>query len=181
MKLHIIVLSVMCLLVFADACGQGVVRPQRGNLIETWETANKTFKIRVTEYDERNPVVLPKYSFVFESAVNDSNHWREVMIDQTDNSIPIPKEKVQFLNDKTAYVFLKSAFAATVDGGDTWTVWDAKKNVPDWQCCNQTFIREVSISPDGKGTMALAPRFNDIKVKELHTKDYGITWTPANP
>ena len=110
-----------------------------------------------------------------------SNDWREVMIDQTDNSIPIPHDKVRFVNDQTAYLFLKSLFAATVDGGHTWAVWDAKKNVPDWECCNQAFIKDVSISTNGTGTMTLAPRFNDIKVKELQTKDYGTTWTAANP
>lgn len=181
MTLLRILIALLSIWSFLPGCARKTDTPQRGSVIETWETDNPNFKIRVTQYAEKNPILLPKYIFVFESAPTNSNDWREAMTDQTDNSIPIPKDKVRFVNDKTAYAFLKSVFAATVDSGHTWAVWDAKKNVPDWQCCNQAFIKEVSISPDGSGKMTLAPRFNDIKVKELHTKDYGTSWTATGP
>ena len=132
----------------------------------------------MTEYDEKNPVLLTKFHFVFESASLSSNDWHEIMTDQVDDDMPIPRDKVRFVNDKTAYVFLKSVFASTIDGGRTWNVWDAKKNVPDWQCCNQAYIKEVSISSNGSGVMRLAPGFNDIKVKGLVTRDYGTHWSP---
>src|SRR6266550_5739499 len=167
-----ILIALLSISSFLPGCARKTDAPQLGNVIETWETGNAKFKIRVTQYGEKHPILLPRYFFVFESAPTKSNDWQGVMTDQTDNSIPIPKDKVRFVNDKMAYVFLKSVFATTVDGGHTWMVWDAKKNVPDWQCCNQAFIRDVSISADGKGTITLAPRFNDIRTKELQTKDY---------
>jgi hypothetical protein len=172
-----ILIAVLLISSFLSSCNRRPETPQRGKTIETWETSGKTFKIRVTEYDEKNPILLTNFHFVFEAASLSSNEWHEIMEDHVDDDMPIPRDKVRFLNDQTAYVFLNSVFAATVDSGHTWKVWDAKKNVPDWQCCNQAFIKDVSITADGKGRMTLGPRFNDIKVKELHTKDYGITWT----
>jgi hypothetical protein len=69
-------------------------------------------------------------------------------------------------------------FAATINGGRSWSVWDAKKKVPSWQCCNQAFIKSVRIASDGTGEMLLSPGFNQIPVTKLNTRDFGMNWNP---
>src|SRR6266851_10444819 len=70
---------------------------QRGDrVIRAWETANKTFKIRVNEYDEQRSIVLPHYYYRFEGAGIESNGWQEIMTVRTDEDIEIPKDQVRF-------------------------------------------------------------------------------------
>jgi len=46
-------------------------------------------------------------------------------------------------------------YAFTIDGGRIWSVWDAAKDLPLWQCCNYGLIAHVDIQADGNGTMTL--------------------------
>jgi len=55
------------------------------------ETASKTFKVRVNEYDERRSIVLPHYYYSFEGSGIESNGWQEIMTVRTDENIEIPK------------------------------------------------------------------------------------------
>jgi photosystem II stability/assembly factor-like uncharacterized protein len=149
----------------------------RGRVMDTWEAANNGFKVRVIEYEEKHPVLLHRFNYVFQTSPA-ANDWREIMDTWTDDDVPIPHESVTFLTDNVGYISMGEIFAATIDGGRSWSVWDAKKEVPNWQCCNQAFIKEVHIASDGRGEMLLSPGFNQIPVTKLNTKDFGMNWNP---
>jgi hypothetical protein len=148
---------------------------ERGEVFDKWETANQSFKIRVTEYAEKNPVVLTHFFYVFEVFPAGSDGWHKITAVRTDDDIPIPRESVRFVNVKTGYFFMSSKYAVTTDTGHTWTVLDAEKDLPDWQT-NGTYIKEVQIAPDGSGTMTLPP-FAGRKGYILKTTDYGQHWS----
>src|SRR5580765_7386226 len=110
----VIVLALGCGLV---SCGLG-----RGKLVDKWETANQTFKIRITEYQENKTWFgLPGYYHVFESAVVGSADWQEVMNVRTDDPVGIPREQTAFVNDRVGYVFMGQNYAVTIDGGRSWS------------------------------------------------------------
>jgi hypothetical protein len=150
----------------------------RGRVTDNWETANNNFKVRVGAYEEKHPVTLHRFNYVFQTSTAGANDWREVMDTWMDDDIPIPHDSVRFLSDNVGSISMGEIFAATTDGGRSWSVWDAKKEVPNWQCCNQAFIKEVHIASDGGGEMLLSPGFNQIPVTKLHTKDFGMNWNP---
>jgi hypothetical protein len=154
----------------------GITKPWVGRVTETWQTQNQHFKIRVERRAERDPL-LPGAYYIFQSALPDSSQWREVMTFRHDDPNPIPRNQVRFVKDNVGYVFMGWMYAVTTDGGSTWSVWDAGKDLPNWRCCNYGLIKDVSIAPDGTGTMIL----NVIdpgrgEVPELKTKDFGKHW-----
>ena len=147
--------------------------PRRGdNAIQTWESANQGFRVRVTEYDEKSTIVLPHYYYSFEAAPKGSGDWREIVTVRVDQSIPIPREQVRFLSDRIAYLFMLGKYAVTTDGGSSWHAWDAKQSGLD-----ERFIRDLKIDPEGGGTMTLVSGSNNTDVIEFQTQDYGRTWT----
>src|SRR5262249_15580778 len=89
--------------------------------------------------DKQTSLVLSECYFVVEYAPAGTESWRELATDITDNDTPIPSDHIRFIDDMTAYVFLWRVFASTTDGGRTWSVWDAREEVPDWKCCNQAY------------------------------------------
>lgn len=153
-------------------------RPRRGDKVnERWETSNEVFKVRVTSYAEESAGFVGGAYYVFESASVESDNWREIMTFRHDDPIPIPRDQVQFLGDKTAYVFMGWMYAVTTDGGSAWSLWNAETELPKWKCCNYKLIRNVQIRPNGVGTMRLDPiPERQGEVPELHTKDYGFNW-----
>lgn len=162
----------------AYGCGffaDGVQR--RGSIIETWQTENKTFKVRVTSFEEEGSVVNGAY-YMFESTSGDSNDWREIVIFRHDDQPKIPANQVRFVNDQVGYLFMGWIYAVTTDGGASWSVWDAKNDLSNWQCCDYGLIRDVSIGEDGVGKMRLKPISNRHgDAPELRTRDYGRHWT----
>ncbi|MBP6823598.1 MAG: hypothetical protein KA368_18760, partial [Acidobacteria bacterium] len=85
-----------------------------------------------------------------------------------------------YVNDQIAFGFMGWMYAVTTDGGKSWSVWNAQKDLLNWECCNYRLIKRVSINADGQGTMTL----NVIdpsrgEVPELQTKDYGRHWARA--
>jgi hypothetical protein len=151
-------------------------RPQRGGAFEKWQTENKTFKVRVTAYEEKGAMVNGGY-YVFESAAQGSSDWREIVTFRHDDQPNIHKDQVHFVNDQVGYLFMGWTFAVTTNSGAGWSVWDAEKDLPNWQCCNYGLIRDVQLSVDGVGTMTLNPiPQRRGEVPELHTRDYGRHW-----
>ncbi|MEO6724282.1 MAG: hypothetical protein ABIP14_03180 [Blastocatellia bacterium] len=142
-------------------------------MIETWETSNSHFKLRITARIEKNGF-LPGGYYLFQSAPLSSNTWQDIATFRHDDPIEIRKNQVGFINDQTAYVFMGWIYAVTTDKGQTWSVWDAKKDLPYWQCCNYKLVREINLSLDGVGTMKLNPiPSRSGEVSELRTKDFG--------
>ena len=150
----------------------------RGRVMDNWEAHNNGFKVRVIVYEEKDPVTLHRFNYVFQTSPAGANDWREVMDTWMDDDIPIPHDSIRFLSDNVGYISMDEIFAATTDGGRSWSVWDAKKEVPNWQWCNQAFIKEVHIASDGRGEMLLSPGFNQIPVTKFNTKDFGMNWNP---
>ena len=165
-------------LTFAGGCAFFAGRAQdRGAVLEKWQTQNKTFKIGVTSYEEKGANVNGAY-YVFESGGVNTTAWREIVTFRHDDQPKIPADQVRFVNDQIGYFFIGWIYAVTTDSGVSWTVWDATKELPNWQCCNYRLIRDVQLSADGTGTMKLNPiPQRRGEVPELHTKDYGRHWS----
>lgn len=154
-------------------------RPRQGNKVnETWETTNKTFKIRVTAYAEENGGFVGGAYYLFQSTAYDSDTWRDILTFRHDDPVAIPRDQVRFVNDKTAFVFMGWMYAVTSDGGITWTVWNAQTDLPKWSCCNYRLVKDVRIMADGTGIMTINPiPERQGEVPELHTTDYGQHWS----
>lgn len=152
-------------------------RPRRGAPIESYETANSKFKIRITSYDELGAYLRGTY-YVFATSQIGSDAWAEFMTVRHDDRPDIPQEQVRFVSDEIGYVFMAWKYAVTLDGGRTWSVWDAQNDLPNWQCCNHSLILDVRIGTDGLGTMKLnlIPE-RDGGSAAFQTKDYGLHWT----
>lgn len=149
---------------------------RRGEIIEKWQTENKKFKIRVTAYEEKGANVNGAY-YVFESGRVGTSAWHEILTFRHDDQPKIPTSQVRFVDDQLGYFFMGWVYAVTTDGGITWSVWDAAKDLSNWQCCNYQLIQNAEISQDGTGSMKLKPIENRRgEVPELHTVDYGKHW-----
>lgn len=152
-------------------------RPHRSKApLETWLSENTAFRIRVTSYEEKDANVSGTY-YVFESTSKGSTAWHEIMTLRHDDRPDLPKDQIRFLNDETGYLFMEWMYAVTTDGGNNWSVWDATRDVRDWQWSKYGVIREVRIEPDGSGTMLLKPIADpNSKVPTFRTHDFGRHW-----
>jgi len=165
------------------ACGIAILvlgcMSQEKSILDRWQTGNAVFEIRITEYEEKR-LVLSKFRYVFEANRSGSNDWREIMTAITNDDIPIPREQVRFLDDRTAYMFMTDKYAITTNGGDSWSVWEAKKATDSLQYPGQPFIKDVNLKPDGSGTLILVLYSAEKQVKHLQTEDFGHSWKFSN-
>jgi hypothetical protein len=172
-----LVAAFLCALaIFASSCAFGF-GGGRGEVVEAWETTKGKFKIRVTEYKEKNPVHLTHFLYVFESSGTASGNWREIMEVKNDDDIPLPREQIRFVNDQTGYVFLNEKYAVSTDSGEAWKVWEATpKNLSKLQH-DPAYIKNVVIELNGSGTMILEALVDgQVKPFTVYTKDYGQHW-----
>ena len=63
----------------------------RGRVTDNRETTNNNFKVRVVVYEEKHPVLLHRFNYVFQTSPAGANDWREVMDTWMDDDIPIPQ------------------------------------------------------------------------------------------
>src|SRR6266571_8796596 len=129
---------------------------ERGRVMDKWEASGQTFKIRVTEYEEKNPVMLTKFFYVFDSSSVGSNEWYEIAAIRTDDDIPIPTTQIRFVDSETGFFFMIYDYAVTTNEGHKWSVWNAQRDLTDWQN-HRTFIKDVKIGTNGAGIMSLEP------------------------
>lgn len=148
---------------------------QKGQDVETWETSNKTFKVRVTARTEKALVGMPGTLYTFQSAPIGSDDWQEVLTFRHDDDPEIPRDQIRFLNEQVGYLFMGWMYAVTTNGGRTWSVWDAAKELPQWRT-NYRLIKDVSLQADGSGTMALNELEPQPGRAELVTSDHGYHW-----
>ena len=152
--------------------------PKKGKLIESWDFPGKTLKLRVEAYDERNAIVGGAY-YDFRSAPVGSENWQTVMTFRHDDPVPIPRKNVRFVDEHVAYAFMGWKYAVTTDSGKTWSIWDAGKDLPHWQCCNYELIQNVVVGSDGSGKMSLKMiSGRSGEVPDLQTRDFGRHWAP---
>lgn len=145
---------------------------RRGEVKERWVADGKNFSISVTAHEERGGVPLSGRFYVLQSSAAGAGNWQEVMTVFTKDPVPIPRENARYVNDRIAYFYMKQKYAVTVDGGLSWSVFDAGKAYD-----NYAFIKDVRIEADGEGVIT----FHDVpsqdrKVPELYTADYGQHW-----
>jgi hypothetical protein len=173
------VVQVSAVLVILVCALYVLLLPKRGKVIESWQTGNNAFRIRVTAYSEKPSLPgLGGAYYVFDSATVSSDKWGEALTFRHDTPVEIPRNQVRLVNDQVGYVFMGWMYSVTTDGGSSWHIWSADKDLPSWQCCNYNLIQDVRIAPDGTGTMKLNPiPQRRGEVPELHTKDYGRHWS----
>jgi len=174
----ILVMLAVAIFVFLFGCVHSATTPQHeGTVLETWQTENSNFKIRVVSYEEQSGS-LKGANYVFYVAPVNSNSWHEIVTFRHDDRPNIPTDNVRFVNARIGYLFMGWIYAVTIDGAANWELWDARNDLADWQCCNYQLISDVRVAADGTGTMTL----NVIsqrpgEVTKLKTKDYGRHWT----
>jgi len=145
--------------------------------VETWQTGNSGFEVRVAAYSEKHAVVAGGY-YVFSSKPSGVESWQEFATFRHDDPIPIRREQVRLLNDRTGFVFMGWMYAVTTDGGRTWSVWNAQHDLANWQCCNYELIKHIQLQLDGIGEMTMDPIIGRKgEVPRLCTQDYGRHWT----
>src|ERR1700682_1816640 len=99
----VVTMALMLLIVPSSNCQSPA---GRGPLIERWEIENNGLRVRITEYREKRPTFFYEFYYVFESMPAGANEWSEVMTVKFPDDIPLPKDQVRFVNDKTAYAFM---------------------------------------------------------------------------
>ena len=146
---------------------------KRGEVIETWSVKNTDVEIRITVFSERYSFVPGAY-YVFESITD--KRTQKIMTFRHDDPISIEKDKIVFMNDKIIYLYTGWVFATSIDGGNTWTIWDAASQLSNWTCCNYYYIKKVKLAQNGTGEMFVA-RSKSGKQVTAKTTDFGKTWT----
>lgn len=146
------------------------------SILEIKEITNQGLNLRAVIYELTNVEPQGIY-YTVEATAKGSQQWGEVLTFRVDKQVSIPTNPVRFVNDKVAYLFLGWLYAVTLDGGNTWSVWDAQRDLPDRQCCNSVFVEDVQISPDGTGTMFISSiDGKQSGTSKLVTQDYGRHW-----
>jgi photosystem II stability/assembly factor-like uncharacterized protein len=133
-------------------------------------TSNDNFRIRVQMFPEEGVGFVLGAYYVFQSADMDSDNWADIVTYKQDDPDPIPCDRIRFLGDKTAYVFMEQMFAVTSNNGRAWKVWDIAKD-PVW---HRAGIEDIQLSESGIGTMTLRIIGDNRAV--LRTNDYGHHW-----
>jgi len=152
--------------------------PVRGDAFDHWESEGGSFKIRITAYEEEGRCFsASRPYYIFESNGLGPDDWREIMTIRDESRPDIPRDRVRFVSDRIAYVFMGSRYAATTDAGRTWSVWDASRSLPRSVLDNYRGLKQVALAADGKGTMQLESAYQEEGPK-LRTWDYGYHWDP---
>ena len=155
-----------------------ISRVRSKTVIDSWETSNNAFSILVTAYNEKSSLQLLSGAYYkFQSSIKGSTKWNEVMVFRHDDIVPVPKSQIRFVSNQVGDIFMGWMYAVTTDGGNSWSVWNAENDLPNWECCNYKLIKDISLSSTGIGMMTLSPisgRRGEVPV--LHTKDYGRHW-----
>ena len=134
-------------------------------------TSNDKFRIRVQMFPEEGVGFVLGGYYVFQWADMDSDKWADIATYKQDDPDPIACDRIRFLGDKVAYVFMGQMFAVTTNGGGVWKVWDIRRD-PAWR--DHAGIENIQLSDDGVGTMTL--RIIDDRRAILRTNDYGYHW-----
>lgn len=154
------------------------IPPSVGERLETWESTNTPFKIRIDRHAEANGnFFVPGAYYVFQSTASDSDQWREIMTLRHDDPVDIPREHVRFANDRVAYVFMNWMYAVTTDGGNSWRVSEMGGFLPSGEKCFYGCIKDLRIGENGAGEARLyligSPQ---DRLKVLVTNNFGRSW-----
>lgn len=174
-----VVISIPCVLAYS--CYRLVRFPgDRGEVYDSWETANETFKVRMTAYYEEG-IFMPGAFYTCESAPVGSDDWQEFKAFRGDDAVPLSRlnDRFRFVNDRTAYFYTANDFLVTLDAGYKWSVW---KPVLPQSNGERVYwaITEAHVESDGTGRAKLwnyDEQIKDAVTLEISTKDYGQNWS----
>jgi len=146
-----------------------------GEKLETWESTNTPFKIRIDRHAQANGnYFVPGAYYVFQSAASGSDQWREITTFRFDDPIDIPRNQVRFANEKVAYVFMIDMYAVTQDGGVSWNIYDIDNYLSKDKKCGS--IEDLRIDANGDGEVKLKCYAKQDSFKVLETTDFGGRW-----
>jgi hypothetical protein len=150
----------------------------RGDIYDSWETANNTFKVKITAYEEVGTFMPGAYFYCATASVG-SDSWRYFKTYRTDDAVSIPHYRFRFVNDQIAYFYGSEEFLVTTNAGKDWAVWTPLLSQPNDKKIFYWGIKDVSIEADGMGKANLE-RFDlqsnaNVSI-EAFTKDYGQSW-----
>ncbi len=130
----------------------GTLRSRRAEALVSRETTNGVFKIRVTSFREKNLAPGPEGTYyVFSSTAKNRDSWQEVMMLRHDDRPELPLDGIRFEGESIGYAFMEWMYGVTTDSGRTWSVWNAPRDVGDWNWVKYGVIRDVQLSADGSG------------------------------
>jgi hypothetical protein len=133
------------------------------------------FWIRITEHpEEKSSAFIAGSFYFFDSGSSKAGPWMNVMTVHLDDPDPVPSNNVRFVNSKLAYVFLYDKLAVTTDAGTSWSSWELAQANAEWRL-KRAIIRDVILSADGSGTMAIEVFASAAKIG-LRTYDFGKSW-----
>ena len=97
---------------------------RRGEILQSWETSNGVFRIKVTVFRETGGLPHPLGTFyVFSCMPTTSDSWREIITVRHDDQLELPRDKIRFVGRSIGYLFMERTYAVTVDAGATWSEW----------------------------------------------------------
>ena len=151
----------------------------RGRLMDSKEINQNGVQIRILKYDGVPPLNFGIHDacYVFQSR-NHEQAWKEFLRFRHDDPIPIPVEQVQVFGPGKALVYIGWMVAVTLDGGATWKVWNAERDLTSWKCCHFRFIKRISMQPNGYGEMTFNRIDRQSEFPLMTTADYGLHWIP---
>jgi hypothetical protein len=169
------------LVISASAClGRG---PQPGTLRTQWELSNNTIHVRgqvfnegelghrLAIFDER------RCHFALSQALPGPPVWRLIGNAYFSPCDADLKSQFRFVNDQVAYFFMQWRYMVTVNGAKTWQFWDVSEHLRGRAFDGQRLIQDVSMKPDGHGTMRLNPEsMAGGERLVLQTGDFGQHW-----
>lgn len=149
-----------------------------GEQLATFQKTNGTFAIRTTVMSEKTllggPFLKGAY-YIFETKTQNEGTWREVLVFRHDNPEPINEDRIHFVNDRIALVYIGWKYAVTTDAGEKWSVWNGTEYPFQQGRMGYNGIQGVGLFENGVGTMRVKLIGND-ELTELHTKDFGVNW-----
>lgn len=129
-------------------------------------------------WSDRLDIFDPRCHLWLYSSPVESDQWQQINSAYFSPCDADLKSRVRFVTEQVAYVFMQWGYTVTVNGGQRWTFWDVVEHLPEKAYRSPTLIEDVSIKPDGTGTMTLNPADTVQHVLlTLHTKDFGQQWT----
>lgn len=148
------------------------------NLYQVVEVPGTAFTVRISEFLEEDNWPVSGAYYRFESMPRGGKDWVLAVQVRTDDDVPLPVKNVHFVSTDAGFLFMGWKYAVTTDGGQHWAVWNAERDLPDWQCCNYGLIGNVEMMSSGVGKMTLRPiQGRRGEVDQLFTSDYGRHWT----
>lgn len=145
-------------------------------VLDTWTDSIGPQEVRLRSYELAH--IEPKgFYYTFEAKTSGNADWEGIMTLRLEEKVPLQTKQLHTVNDRVAYFSLGWMYAVTIDGGNTWSVWDAQTDIAENSCSNCYQIQNVQINADGTGIMDLnLSAQQDRSVRELRTKDYGKHW-----